>query len=91
MVAPPPGPSANRWLASYKGKVLLYAGEGRGGASADEEFFASIEKGWRLVAKHTLKPFPGWRRATVGAGAAVGVWVVLGRDKENCLTNPRRP
>ena len=59
MVAPPPGPSANRWLASYKGKVLLYAGEGRGGASADEEFFASIEKGWRLVAKHTLKPFPG--------------------------------
>ena len=59
MVAPPPGPAANRWLGSYKGSILLYAGEGRGGASADEAFFEAVERGWRPVATYALKPFPG--------------------------------
>ena len=59
MVAPPPGPAAARWLGAYKGHVLLYAGEGRGGSSADEEFFAAIERGWRLVSTVALNPFPG--------------------------------
>ena len=43
MVAPPPGPAANRWLGSYKGSILLYAGEGRGGASADGNMYAVDE------------------------------------------------
>ena len=59
MVAPPPGPDAGRWLAAYKGATLIYAGEGRGGASADEGFFEAVERGWRPVATLALKPFPG--------------------------------
>ena len=59
MVAPPPGPAAARWLAAYKGSTLLYAGEGRGGAMADEPFFAAVERGWRLLETIQLDPFPG--------------------------------
>lgn len=59
MVAPPPGPAAARWLASYRGSTLIYAGEGRGGASADEAFFGALERYWRPVARLSLDPFPG--------------------------------
>ncbi len=59
LVAPPPGGEAARWLGAYRGGRLVYAGEGRGGAHADEAFFASLERGWRLAATAPLKPFPG--------------------------------
>ena len=59
LVAPPPGPAAARWLAAYKGDAVHYAGEGRGGANADEEFFCALERGFRLVRTEPLKPFPG--------------------------------
>jgi hypothetical protein len=59
LVAPPPGPAAARWLAAYKGDVVLYAGEGRGGVNADEEFFGALERCFRLLETTALKPFPG--------------------------------
>lgn len=60
LVAPPPGPQAARWLSAYKGDVVCYAGEGRAGAHANEEFFGALENGFRLAEKaETLRPFPG--------------------------------
>jgi len=62
LVAPPPGRQPLAWLVAYAergGRRLLYAGEGRGGAHADETFFAALERGWRLVDTATLRPFPG--------------------------------
>ena len=59
LVAPPPGPKPKAWLDAYRGSRLAYAGEGRGGAHADEGFFSALEAGWRLVATGELQPFPG--------------------------------
>ena len=60
LVAPPPGPQAAQWLSSYKGDIVCYAGEGRAGAHANEDFFSALENGFRLVTKaNALQPFPG--------------------------------
>lgn len=59
MVAPPPGPQAATWLAAYGGARVVYAGEGRGGAHADERFFDALERGWRVEATEPLRPFQG--------------------------------
>lgn len=59
LVAPPPGRAAAGWLDAYRGDVVLFAGEGRGGAHADEEFFATLERFFTLVRTEPLQPFPG--------------------------------
>ena len=59
LVAPPPGRAAAGWLAAYKGNTVVFVGEGRGGANADEEFFATLERFFTLVRTAPLDPFPG--------------------------------
>lgn len=59
LVAPPPGAAAAQWLTAYRGDLLLYVGEGRGGAHADQAFFDIVERGWRLVETVPVSPFPG--------------------------------
>eukprot|EP00536_Pseudo-nitzschia_multiseries_P015547 jgi/Psemu1/299039/fgenesh1_pm.908_\ len=55
MVYPPPGSMAANTLETYTGAssdndTLIYVGEGRGGANADNAFFDSLENGeWILV------------------------------------------
>jgi hypothetical protein len=56
---PPRGPMAERCLARYKGKHLLYVGEGNGGFNADPAFFAALAAGWRCVRIEKVEPFPG--------------------------------
>ena len=51
---PPMSDMAVRCLASYKGDKLVYIGEYDGGCTADETFFAALEKGWTEIA--TRKP-----------------------------------
>ena len=40
-------------------ETYSFAGEGRGGAHADEEFFATLERFFTLVRTEPLQPFPG--------------------------------
>ena len=62
LVAPPPGPAAVAWVNAYEeagGECIMYAGEGRGGAHADEAFFLTLERRWKLAGTVKLRPFPG--------------------------------
>lgn len=59
LVYPPPGPMASESLRAYRGKLLLYVGEGRGGYNADRHFFDALEAGWRVKAVLKLAPFRG--------------------------------
>ena len=49
---------ANACLAAYKGGVLLYVGEGRGGVNADNAFFDTLEREWYCEKVVLLDPFP---------------------------------
>jgi hypothetical protein len=40
---------AARALACYEGDLLVYAGEGEGGCTADDEFFALRDAGWEEI------------------------------------------
>lgn len=54
LVFPPPGAMAHQALSIYQSspenRILLYVGEGRGGANADDDFFDLLESGdWVLT------------------------------------------
>ena len=44
LVYPPPGPFALKSVQTHGGKILIYCGEGYGGANADEAFFDYVDK-----------------------------------------------
>eukprot|EP00873_Tetraselmis_striata_P005033 jgi/Tetstr1/425297/TSEL_015748.t1 len=53
----PEGDMAMQCLQEYRGEVLLYVGEGRGGVTASAPFFDALEAGWRAEAVIPLAPF----------------------------------
>jgi len=62
-------PMAFDALRAFRGAVLWYVGEGRGGACADVAFFDELEESWEQDELHALVRFPGmydwasrWRR-----------------------------
>jgi len=46
-------------LRAFRGAVLWYVGEGRGGACADDAFFDALENDWEQDELHALIRFPG--------------------------------
>jgi hypothetical protein len=46
-------------LQAYRGDLLLYVGEGRGGYNADRRFFDALEARWRVKRVVKLAPFRG--------------------------------
>jgi len=50
---------AHQALSSYRGEVLLYVGEARGGYNADASFFDLLEARWRVKRVLRLAPFRG--------------------------------
>jgi hypothetical protein len=42
----------------YKGRVLLYVGEPKGGVNATDEFFDLLQKDWEVVSTAQMEPFP---------------------------------
>jgi hypothetical protein len=50
---------ASSALRAFRGDVLWYVGEGRGGACADAAFFDELESSWELDEVHALVRFPG--------------------------------
>eukprot|EP00978_Attheya_sp_CCMP212_P018843 scaffold52073_cov51-Attheya_sp.AAC.5 len=64
LVYPSPGPMAMETLEAYAQyatrPVLVYVGEGRGGANANDAFFDYLlEGGWTLVKTMSVTPSPG--------------------------------
>jgi hypothetical protein len=49
LVYPPPGPMALTALEAHNGKVLIYCGEGRGGANANDDFFDRLESQFKVI------------------------------------------
>ena len=45
-------------LQQYRGKRLLYVGEGRGGVNAQPDFFDLLEAEWTVETTMPLEPFP---------------------------------
>jgi hypothetical protein len=58
LVAPPPTDMARRCLELYEGSTLVYVGEGRGGAHADDAFFDALEHSWKVGKIVEVDPFP---------------------------------
>lgn len=54
---PPDNDMAIKCLCEYKGKYLVYVGEGRGGVNASPAFFDTLDADWELVETHKLAPF----------------------------------
>ena len=52
-------PMAAAALRAFRGAVLWYVGEGRGGACADDAFFDELEESWEEDELHALIRFPG--------------------------------
>jgi len=46
-------------LRAFRGAVVWYVGEGRGGACADDAFFDALEEDWEPDELHALIRFPG--------------------------------
>jgi hypothetical protein len=60
IVWPPYGePMASSALRAFRGAVVWYVGEGRGGACADDAFFDELEESWEPDELHALIRFPG--------------------------------
>ena len=55
---PPADSMALDCLAIYRGEVLLYVGEGRGGVNGTAEFFDMLEREWYCEEIVPLEPFP---------------------------------
>jgi hypothetical protein len=55
---PPDGDFSGRCLELYKGKWLVYIGEGRGGVNANSDFFDELERDWVVHEVIELLPFP---------------------------------
>lgn len=58
LVYPPPGDMALRCVGEYQGDVLVYVGEGRGGANGCDELFDVLDAEWEAVSVLKLDPFP---------------------------------
>jgi len=58
---PPMSEMASQCLASYKGDKLVYIGEYDGGCTADETFFATLEKNWTEIARRQPLQWDGIR------------------------------
>jgi hypothetical protein len=54
---PPANDMPLQCLALYKGDVLLYVGEGRGGVNGTQEFFDTLEREWACEKVVLLEPF----------------------------------
>jgi hypothetical protein len=54
---PPPGDMATLCLQQYRGKTLLYVGEGRGGVNGQADFFDLLEGEWECAKVLPLEPF----------------------------------
>jgi len=52
-------PMAAAALRAFRGAVVWYVGEGRGGACADAAFFDELENAWEPDELHALIRFPG--------------------------------
>ena len=48
-----------RCLSRYRGEVLLFVGEGRGGVNATEETFDLLERDWVVERTVQVRPFDG--------------------------------
>jgi len=59
LVYPPPDDMAMRCLTEYRGDLLIYVGEGRGGYNGNDAFFDALERAWRVKRVLPLRPFPG--------------------------------
>jgi hypothetical protein len=59
LVYPPRGDMADQCLAAYKGRTIVYVGEGEGGSNGSPTFFATLKSSWRCVHIEALEPFPG--------------------------------
>ena len=59
LVFPPPTPMAREALDAFAGSLVLYAGEPRGGANADDGFFDKLEAHYFVRDVVALDPFPG--------------------------------
>ena len=62
LVYPGPGRMAAEALDTYVatgGEVLVYVGEGRGGANADADFFDALAAEWSVVGHAPVVPFRG--------------------------------
>lgn len=49
---PPMSSMATQALKGYRGNTLVYIGEGSGGCTADDAFFALLDKEWESIADH---------------------------------------
>ena len=58
LVYPPDDDMAEKILNCYQGDWLIYVGEGRGGANANETFMNKVEAEWDCVHIETLPTFP---------------------------------
>ena len=59
LVYPPPTPMARDALDAFAGRLVLYAGEPRGGANGDALFFDKLEAHFFVREVVALDPFPG--------------------------------
>ena len=59
LVYPPPTAMAADALAGYRGRLVLYAGEPRGGANGSRDFFDALDRDFFLEQTLPLDPFPG--------------------------------
>ena len=59
LVYPPPTPMARDALDAFGGRLVLYAGEPRGGANGDALFFDKLEAHFVVREVVALDPFPG--------------------------------
>ena len=49
---------ATQSIELFRGTTVIYVGEGRGGATASDEFFRAVDAGWDCVRIVELQPFP---------------------------------
>jgi len=58
LVAPPPTDMAVNCLKKYPGKKVIFVGEGRGGAHANDQFFDELEKEWEVFNVLSVDRYP---------------------------------
>ena len=46
-------------LRAYRGRFVIYVGEGVGGCTGDDTFHEMLDKDWSVVTEHTLPQWPG--------------------------------
>jgi hypothetical protein len=58
-------PFADQAVAAYPGDTLIYIGEGPGGHTADDAFFARLAREWAEVERVSIPRWPGTRDSLV--------------------------